>query len=126
MLPQALDARTKSTYGNVYGFAFLKSSTKTTAAYSIVSQLVSADAISILLNYLYVAPARLDLIAKGASDPARVVFNNSALIARAWIDPDARRTNEIFQVMVENITTGRMDAATAVGRANLELDALLK
>jgi hypothetical protein len=91
-----------------------------------MSLLVGADSVSTLLQVMNVAPARLDLISAGSSDPVRTVFFNSALISRGWIDPDSNKTDQIFQDMVENITTGRSTVQDSVSTASMQLDNLLQ
>jgi len=124
MLPQVVGSNTKTTFGEMYGFAFLKSSTNLTSAYNLISYLTSADAVPEFLQFVNGAPARRDLIAAGVSDPAQDIFYNSALIARGWIDPNSSETNTIFQSMVEDISTGRLSVSDSVQKANGELDNL--
>ncbi len=125
LIPQIVDAKTKVTFGNIYGFAFLKSSPNIAAAYNLISTLIGPDSVSELLQFANVAPARRDLIAAGSSDPAKVIFYNSALISRGWIDPDTKKTDKIFQSMVEDISSGRMNVDGSVQKASSELDNLL-
>ncbi len=126
MMPQILDAKAKTTYGELYGFAILKNSPNSLAAFNLLSMLTGRTSVQTLLEFLDVAPARRDLIAAGTTDPAKTVFYNSALISKGWIDPDAKKTDQVFQDMVENITTGRTDIKDAVSKANLEIDNLFK
>lgn len=125
MVPQVVDTQTKKTYGELYGFSFLKSSQNVTQAYNLLSTLVSANSVLILTDYMDIAPARKDMISAGSSDSVKTVFYNSALISRGWIDPDANYTNQIFKNMVENVTTGKMNVKDSVSNASLELDNLL-
>jgi len=125
-IPQTLDAKTKTTYGELYGFSILKSSQNVTAAFNLLSLLVGSDSVSELMQFMDVAPARLDLISTGTPDPAKTVFYNSALISKGWMDPDSNKTDQIFQDMVENITTGRMDVQGSVSKASMEIDNLLQ
>jgi len=126
MMPQIVDAKVKSTYGELYGFALMKSSSNLVQAYNLISMLIGADSVSVLMKFVDAAPARRDLISLGSLDPAKTVFYNSALISKGWIDPDTQKTNQIFQDMVENVTTGSMSIQESVSRASLELDNLLK
>jgi ABC-type glycerol-3-phosphate transport system substrate-binding protein len=124
-IPQIVDTKTKVTFGDIYGFAFLRTSPNIATAYNLVSTLISADAVSELLQFENVAPARRDVIAAGSIDPAKVVFYNSALISRAWVDPDTAKTDQIFKSMVEDISSGRMDVDGSVQKASSGLDNLL-
>lgn len=124
-MPQIVDAKTKVTFGDIYGFAFLRTSPNIAAAYNLISTLVSFDGVSVLLQFENVAPARRDVIAAGSSDPAKVVFYNSALISKAWVDPDTTKTDQIFKNMVEDVSSGRMTVDGSVQKASSELDNLL-
>ena len=125
-MPQTLDAQTRTTYGELYGFSVLKGSQNAVATFNLLSLLAGADSIATLVQVMDVAPARRDLISLGSADPIKTVFFNSALISKGWIDPDSRRTDRIFQDMIENITTGRTDIRESVSNASLELNSLLQ
>jgi len=125
MIPQVVDSQTKKTYGELYGFSFLKSSQNVTAAFNLISTLTGADSISQLVQVMDIAPARKDLISTGSADFAKSVFYNSALISKGWIDPDSNKTNQIFKDMVENVTTGKMSVKDSVSKANLEIENIL-
>ncbi len=126
VLPQIVDAKIKSTFGELYGFAVLKSSPNIPQTLNLLSMLIGADSISTLLQFLDVAPARLDLIAAGSQSPSKTIFYNSSLISKGWIDPDAKITSQIFKDMIENITTGKTDIGGSVTKASAELNNLLK
>lgn len=125
MLPQILDSKNKITFGDMYGFVILKSSQNLVPAFNAISTLIGVDTVPVYLSYNNFAPARRDLIAQGVSDPAKSVFYNSALISRAWLDPNSFATDIIFRDMVDNITTGRDRLEDAVSNASQELDNLL-
>ncbi len=125
IMPQALGQKTSTTFGNIYGFSILKSSKNPTLTFSLLSSITDSSAASVFLGMTNYAPARKDLISIGSTDPIKTIFYNSALISKAWIDPDSKKTDKIFQDMVENITTGQLDVSGSVSKANGELDVLL-
>ena len=125
MMPQIIDATAKTTYGDLYGFALLRSSQNLVPTFNLLSTLVGPDSVSTLTQFMNVAPARNDLISTGSSNPAKTIFYNSALISKGWIDPDSNKTDQIFQDMVENITTGRTNVQDSVSKASMELGNLL-
>ena len=125
-MPQVVNTQAKVTYGDLYGFALLKSSPNVSAAYSLVSMLAAAPAVNTFLALTNYAPARNDVIAAGTTDPNKTIFYNSALIARGWVDPDPAQTDQIFQTMVEDVTTGRIDVEASVQNANTQLNNLLQ
>ncbi len=42
------------------------------------------------------------------------IFQESALIARGWLDPSPKESDKAFKSMVENITSGRGDAIKSI------------
>lgn len=126
IMPQVADAKTKITYGEIYGFSILRNSPNALPAFNLISLLVGRDSVNSFLEVMPVSPARRDLISIGVDNPIKTIFYNSALISRAWMDPDSKKTDQIFQDMVENITTGRMDIYGSVARASMEIDNLLE
>ena len=125
IVPQVLDAKAKITFGELYGFALLKGSQNLLPAFNLLSQLVGPDSVSTLLQFMDVAPARLDLISAGSKDPIKTIFFNSALISRGWADPNSSQSDQIFKDMIENITTGKTSVEDSVTKASMELGNLL-
>ena len=126
MVPQTLNATIKTTFGELYGFAFLKSSPNNVPAFSLISLLTGSDGVSEFLSLYGGAPARNDLIAAGTSDPQKTVFYNSALIAKGWVDPNMDNTNTIFKAMIDDITTGNLTVDDSVQKTDTELNSLLQ
>jgi ABC-type glycerol-3-phosphate transport system substrate-binding protein len=124
MVPQTADATAKVTFGELYGFAILKTSPNISQALNTLLTLVSANSVSEFLQLDYVAPARKDLLSAGSQDPIKTVIYNSALISKGWIDPDYQKTSQIFQDMVENVTTGRDTVEDSVSNASDQLNSL--
>lgn len=125
LIPQVVDAKVRTTYGELYGFSILRTSPNVAPAFSLITLLAGRDSVSALLDVYGVGPARLDLISAGNSNPIKSIFYDAALISKGWVDPDITKTNKIFQDMVENITTGKLDISGSVSKASLELDDLL-
>lgn len=125
MLPQTVDAQNKITFGEMQGFAILKSSPNIASAFMAISTLIGADTVPVFLQFNNYAPARRDVIASGSADPVKAVFYNSALISKGWLDPNSKKTDTVFQNMIDNITTGAMKLDGAVQKASQELDYLL-
>jgi len=124
-LPQIVDTKNKITYGDIQGFVILKSSPNIVQAFTSISTLIGVDTVPLFLNFNNFAPARRDLVAQGATDSYKSVFYNSALISRAWLDPNSYATDMIFQNMVDDIVTGREKLEGAVQKASEELSNLL-
>jgi len=125
-MPQIVDAKVFTTYGDLYGFSILKSSQNILAAYNLILTLINSDSISTLVQVYGVAPARRDIIAAGTTNAVQTIVFNSSLISKGWMDPDSSKTDQIFQNMIENISTGKLEITDAVTKASNEIDSLFK
>ncbi|MFA6227170.1 MAG: extracellular solute-binding protein [Candidatus Paceibacterota bacterium] len=125
MLPQVVDTKTKTTYGDIQGFAILNSSKNIAQAYTTISTLTGPDVSSVFLRFTSYSPARRDTISAGTADLSQTIFYNSALISKGWLDPDSVKTSQIFQNMINDITTGRSKTLDSLKKASQELDYLL-
>lgn len=95
------------------------------AAWQSIQFLTSPDMMQRITNALSLAPARRDVLGKGHTNPALSVIYEEALRSRAWYDPDAGRTNAIFQNMIESALANR-DIGSVVSDARARLTELMK
>ncbi|MDB5258831.1 MAG: protein of unknown function with transrane region [Candidatus Taylorbacteria bacterium] len=123
--PQAKKGLLRVTYGKMYGFSIVRSAHDQAAALSILSSLVAPEALAYLSQQTYLPPVRRDLVAAGNADPYLANFYDSALISRAWLDPDAAATGDIFQEMVESVTSGRKLGYEAIKDADTKINLLI-
>lgn len=109
MMPQRTSSPTKMTFGNISGIGIVKASKNIPVALLVAQQLAGKDALTAYLTYDPTAvPARKDMIEPGiAQDDARkALIYKSAIIARTWVDPDARQTTALFRRFIEQINAG--------------------
>lgn len=124
-VPQRREAKTKTTFGKMQGLALVKSSRKLSSAFNTISALTSKDNVAAWTKTSGLPPVRKDLLQLGSSDPEDSIFYNSAIISKAWLDPNREETQTIFQNMVESVTSGRSMLSEAVDRASMEMQNLL-
>lgn len=125
VVPQRREAKTKTTFGKMQGLALVKSSRKLSSAFSAISMLTSRDNVATWTKVSGLPPVRKDLLQLGSPDPEDSIFYNSAIISKAWLDPNREETQNIFQNMVESITSGRLMLSEAVDRSSAEIQNLL-
>lgn len=125
LMPQVRDA-SKITFGKISGLAILERSPHKADAISAIGILTSQDSLRDWTAITVLPPVSRKLVAKRPKDSAPAVFYDSAVIARAWIDPDREKTGEIFKKMIENVTTGRLKLSEATARAAQELSSILR
>lgn len=125
VLPQRRDAKVKTAYGKMQGFALLKSSKKLSFAFKTITMLTNKDGISAWEKVSGEPPVRRDLLSKAANNSVSSTFYTSAIISKGWLDPDREKTEIIFKDMVESITSGKARLSDSVNRANSEIQSLM-
>lgn len=125
-LPQPRSVTKKFNYGQLYGVAVMKASPNVAGTLQVISQLVSADFASRFATASGLTPVRRDLLSQLPNDPVATVAYQSALISRAWLDPDPIATRKMFKTMIESVTSGQSRPSEAVREASQELQSLLQ
>lgn len=147
-LPQIRDSE-KGSIGsaNVYGFAIPRTSKNPlgakTVAYLLAAPQVSVSFATVLnmssalRSVVAVSTQAQNTAQQGAQDPLSQIlakagksdtdlFNSQAAIARAWIDPNPGKTDEIFRGMIEDTTSGSMKINDVLSRADKQLAQILE
>lgn len=125
LIPQINKTSIKTTYGAMTGIAIAKQTSNKAAAISVASSLSGKNISEKLTRDLSIAPVRRDLLKNKPDDARLTLFYNSAIIARAWFDPDPQSTNILFKNLVRSINTGSKNTDEALKRMNTELNNLL-
>lgn len=125
-VPEPRGTKAEVTFAKVHGLAVLKSSkNKSTAFVAMQKLLFDANPAKDFAAAYGIPPVRRDLLAVPPTDAAMAVFFEAAIRARTWLDPKPEISDKAFQTMVESVSSGRNDTATAVAKLNTELDAAL-
>lgn len=125
-MPTSREGGVNTAYGKFYGLAISRGSKNPGAALAVASLISSKQGISAVSDVLNLPPVRRDLLATRPTDAYKSVFYDSAIRARAWLDPDPKLTDDIFTRMIESITSGRERTSMALVRASRELTDLFK
>jgi len=123
-MPQSRN-NSKITFGTMQGLAITKASRNPSAAFAVITGLSTADAISAFAQFQGLPPVRRELLTRGTTNPNQTLFYSSALVSRAWYDPNRMATESIFQTMIESVTSGRNYASDAIQRGEREIYQLL-
>lgn len=125
-IPQARGSADKVDFAHIYAAAIVKQSKSIPGAFTLITSLTEGPAISALEATTNLPPARRDLLSQAPTDPYRVIFYNSALIAHAFVDPDPVQTASIFRDMINSITGGQSQISQSVRSASQSLNDALK
>ena len=127
MMPQIQGETTRMTFGKMQAITVLKSAKNPQGAFVAMRELTGTIATQYLIEHSNYAPVRRDLVNNvNPRNPYKSVLYTSGLIARGWLDPNPDKSNLIFRMMIENITSGLQSPESAVSRANNELNLLVK
>ena len=123
-VPQGSGATTIRDYGDFYAFAIPKASQNRPGALAvalILSQPQNAKDIADAYDF---APAQRSLYDGKNSDPVKSVIYQAALIAHGWLDPSPKKSDAVFQDMVEGITSGKARTKNVIIDSIQQLEAL--
>lgn len=128
-IPQIRDGGRTLTYGEIQAFAVPRGSLNPAGA-QLVAFILAAPEVSAVLAQERGTPsphrqALATLAASSTSSTADAVFNDAALIARGWYDPDPSRTEQVFRGMIEGVTSGALRLGDAILEGDKALLALL-
>lgn len=120
-VPQGATASIKRGYGIFYGIALSWASTNASDAF-LVARVLSDEAYApIIAAELGFAPIHLRTLQAGTIDPIQVVGYDAALTARGWITPEPTLTGRLYERMINNVTSGRMEAKDAMNDFSVRL-----
>jgi ABC-type glycerol-3-phosphate transport system substrate-binding protein len=119
------NARTLTT-GTIYAFAIPKASDNKTGAVQIAYALTATAASKQWEEIVKTPSPQRTLLVPDPKDPFVTSFRQSALQMKVYPDPDPDASGEIFQRMIERITTGQEKISDSVQRADAELKILLR
>ena len=125
-LPQIQGAATRVTYGRMHGLAISRMSKNPNGALTIAQKLSSVAGVTEIMNTFGLPSVRRDIPVDTSASASNAVFADSALIARAWLDPDPTATSGIFGDMVESVVRGEDQPDIAVLGASQALSTLVQ
>ncbi len=116
-VPQGAQATVRRTYASFYGLALLKSSPNKNGAFAVLQELGTAPQAKVLADALHMAPAHRSTLNDGSNDQFGRVNYKASIVARGWLSPDPRKTNDIFSQMVEDVLSNRLRPSDSVNDA---------
>jgi|CXWL01.1.fsa_nt_gi multiple sugar transport system substrate-binding protein len=122
-IPQPQTSTTRTTYGLAYAFAIPKASKNPAGALASAQALTTREGVAPAILGLGMAPALRALLASSAPDNRyQPIYFPEALTAKGWLSPSPSATDNIFSVMIGNITTGRKGIGQALTTADQAID----
>jgi ABC-type glycerol-3-phosphate transport system substrate-binding protein len=127
LLPQARNNNPRLTFGRMYGFSIVKQSRSAANAFSVISQLTDPANAVLFQQFTPLPPMQRALVVqKPANNAVAAVFYDSAVRTRAWYDLNKEATSEVFQTMIESITTGRDTLTGSIFEGSRRLESAIQ
>ncbi len=124
VMPQ-LQVGSKSTYGKITALAIPRAARNVAGAAAVAQKLTGASAAAALVSYTGMPSARRDVAPDTSANSVSDVFVQSALIARGWVDPGKKETDQVFKTMIESVVSGGQEPSGAVSEAAQEFVRLI-
>jgi ABC-type glycerol-3-phosphate transport system substrate-binding protein len=124
-VPISREGGTDVSFARFNALAITKSSKVVSAAFAVASILSGNGGAVALSKSLKLPPTRRDLLSQKPVNAFESIFYNSAIRAKAWLDPSPTETDAIFRDMIESITSGRARTGEEVAKVQRELADLL-
>ncbi len=126
VIPQRDANAPRVTYGRFNGISVVRASNNQTTAFQVAFVLASREQSFVFANLFNgLAPARRDLLFAAPTDAFGQTLYQSALMSKAWVDPDPVRTRNIMANMTENVLLRRQESRLAVMDADEQMNVLL-
>jgi ABC-type glycerol-3-phosphate transport system substrate-binding protein len=123
---QTKGLKAKTTYGKFYAFMINKNSKNLATSYAFAMKLSSKENAGNFSKALSLPPVLRSLLASKPSDSYLTTFYNSAIFSKSWIDYDPKKSDIIFEEMIQNILSNKLNVDSAVGKAEDQLEKVLK
>lgn len=125
LVPQ-MEGKNRLTFGRLYGVAVLKSSRKIGPAWQMAFALAGEESSKQGVSLLNLAPVRRSLLVPDPAQADQKVIFDAALVSRGWYDFAPAETKNIFQSMVDGVSSGRFKVDGALKQASDQMASLLK
>ena len=124
LMPQ-LQTGNRSTYGKLTALAIPRAARNVAGAAVVAQKFTGAAGAGILAANTGLPPVRRDVPLDTAASAVSDVFVQSALIARGWVDPSQKETDQVFKTMIESVVSGGSEPSGAVSEAAQEFVRLI-
>lgn len=126
VVPQSKASETKKTIANFYFLTISKNTKNLASAYATINVLTRKDTQEEFTKITDLPPVRRDLLSHKKDDSVTDIFYKSALISKAFLDPNPAETSKIISDMIESFTSSRAKLTESVDRAGLQMFNLIK
>lgn len=111
---------------DLYALSLPRGAANQKGALALAVALSSAAAQQTMVGVTGLPSVRRDVVIENPANPYQKTFNDAALNAFTFFDPNPTLSNEVFERMVEDVSSGRLRIPEAVTSGQNELAALLK
>jgi hypothetical protein len=116
-VPQSAAATVRRTYGEIFTLVPLRTSDNISGAYKVMGRLSRQESVSRLAESYEMVPAYRSLVVAGSNDVYGRIRFAAAPVAYGWLNPGRRQIGDIFNTLLEDISSNRRTTDEAVNDA---------
>lgn len=124
-LPQNSDG-IKITFGKIWGASITNKAKNKENMEFAVRFLTSLNSSKSFRDVFYLPPVSRNLLKENQSDYYMSIFYDSAILSRAWLDPDPKETSIAFKKMLESINSGGRKIDQALNDVRGKIERIIK
>jgi len=113
-MPQDANASVRRTYGNFYGYSLMRTSRNPVGARAVMDNLASVNNSNTLATSYGLVPVYINLVAAGSNDIYGRLAYSTAPVTYGWLSPNRLATDQVFEIMVEDVISNRRGVDSAV------------
>lgn len=122
LVPQGADSTVKRTYGKFYSLMIPRTAPNKTGAYTVMQEFGGQTLAKRIADSYGLAPVHRSSLVVGSNDVYGRVAYLAAPLARAWLNPDISKSNDILVKLLEAVAANRSDISSAVSDAVKKLE----
>lgn len=116
----------KITFGKIWGASITNKAKNKEDMEFAARFLTSLNSVKSFRDVFYLPPVSRNLLKESQSDYYMSIFYDSAILSRAWLDPDPKETSIAFKNMLESINSGGRKIDQALNDVRGKIERMMK
>lgn len=125
-MPSYRGANNKTVFARTWGLAIPKNSKNKIGAFRVANILAGEESQEFLSEKMFLPPVLKISLMNRHKDPFMDIFYRKAIHANSFMDPDYKKTTEIFKNMIDSVVSNKNNPQNSINKAWKEIDLLLQ
>jgi ABC-type glycerol-3-phosphate transport system substrate-binding protein len=125
-VPLPYTAKVEITLAKMYGLSVLKSAPNKATAFQVISRMLTdIEPPRDFAAAFDLPPVTRSALSQKPTEATMSVFYDAAIRSRTWLDPKPEDSDKMFMETVDAVSSGRLNAASAIAAMQAKLNSLL-